>query len=88
MRVTFANTFTKAARRLPPDRQRKVLVTIDKFQREPRLPSLDFRHLKGTADYHVIDSTGGDRIILRRVEDDLYEAVDCGTHDIYRRWDR
>ena len=88
MRVTVTDAFRKVAKRLPPDRHKKVITTLGKFTTEPRLPSLDFRPLKGTIDYHIIDSTGGDRIILRKVEEDLYEAVDCGTHDILRRWDR
>lgn len=88
MRVTITEAFRKTVRRLPPDRQKKAAATLGKFITEPRLPSLDFRQLKGTEGYYIIDSTGGDRIILRKVEDDLYEAVDCGTHDMLRRWDR
>lgn len=88
MRVTITPSFEKAVKKLPPDRIKKVASTLKKFLVEPRLPSLDFRALKGTSDYFIIDSTGGDRIILRRLADDHYESVDCGTHDIYRRWDR
>lgn len=88
MRVDLTPAFRKAAKKLPPDRIKKLASTIAKFQAEPKLPSLDFRPLKGTSNYFVVDSTGGDRIILRKIDDEHYEAVDCGTHDIYRRWDR
>ncbi len=88
MRLTVTPAFEKAVRKLAPDRVKKTAATLKKFLIEPRLPSLDFRLLKGTENYFIIDSTGGDRIILRKLTDDHYEAVDCGTHDIYRRWDR
>lgn len=88
MRLTVTPAFEKALRKLPPDRVKKVAATLKKFLVEPKLPSLDFRLLRGTRDYFIVDSTGGDRVILRKLVDDHYEAVDCGTHDIYRRWDR
>jgi len=86
--VAVTPAFLKAANKLPPDRVKKLAATIKKFVAEPKIPSLDFRPLKGTSDYYVIDSTGGDRVILRKLDDQHYEAVDCGTHDIYRRWNR
>lgn len=38
--------------------------------------------------HYIINSNRGDRIILRKIGDTAYEAVDVGTHDLYRRWDR
>lgn len=88
MRVTASEAFQKALKRLPPNRQKAAARALAKFMTEPRLPSLDFRPLAGAAGYHIIDPTGGDRIILRKVSDDEYQAVDVGPHDIYRRWNR
>jgi len=54
--VAVTPAFLKAASKLPPDRVKKVAATIKKFVAEPKIPSLDFRPLKGTSDYYVIDS--------------------------------
>lgn len=66
-----------------------ALESVAKFIVEPALPRLSFRPLKGHSGHFIINGKHGDRIILRKVEDDLYELVDVGPHDnIYRRLDR
>lgn len=55
---------------------------------EPKQHRFKFRALKGHPDHFIINSSRGDRIILRRIEHDSYEVVDVGKHDIYRVWDR
>ena len=88
MKVTVTERFVKATRGLPPNRQKAVARALSKFMREPRLPSLDFRALAGAPGFFIIDPTSGDRVILRKISDEEYEAVDVGPHDIYRRWNR
>lgn len=88
-RVRPEPRFIQALRKLPPDRAKAAAETLVKFSEEPSLPSLAFRSLKGRPGYFIINARRGDRLILRREEDDLYAAVDVGPHDnIYRRWDR
>lgn len=89
VQVTTAPSFLKELRKLPPDRQRGAAKGLGKFIKTPELPGLDFRSLAGHPGYYIIDPHGGDRIILRKIADDHYEAVDVGPHDnIYRRWNR
>ena len=88
VKITTTPAFLKSAEKLPPNRKKKLIATLAKFLREPKLPSLDFRRLQGAPGYFIIDSTGGDRIILRKIGEDEYEAVDAGVHDIYRRLKR
>jgi hypothetical protein len=80
--------FIKALSKLPPDRQEKARKSLVLFQQEQKLARFDFRSLSGRSGYFIINSARGDRIILRRVGPDAYEAVDVGAHDLYRRWNR
>jgi hypothetical protein len=87
--VTPEASFLAEARRLPPNRKQAVITALDKFRKEPALPSLKFRPLEGHRGYFIINAVHGDRIILRKDADDLFAAVDVGPHDnVYRRWDR
>lgn len=80
-RVTPEASFLAEARRLPPNRKQAVIAALDKFRKEPSLPSLRFRPLEGHRGYFIINAVHGDR--------DLFAAVDVGPHDnVYRRWDR
>ena len=89
VRVKLTPSFLKALKGLPPHRQKGAARALAKFSATPELPSLDFRSLAGAPGYHIIDPQSGDRIILRKIEDDHFEAVDVGPHDnIYRRWHR
>jgi hypothetical protein len=55
----------------------------------PQIPSLKFRQLKGIPSHFIINGSSGDRIILEKLSEDIFEVVDCGPHDnIYRVWDR
>jgi hypothetical protein len=87
-RVVPEASFLKRLAGLPPDRRESAKQALVKFQKEPALNSLKFRRLQGTPDHFIINSVGGDRILLRKDGPDLYAAVDVGTHDLYRRWDR
>lgn len=89
MRVTVEKSFNRELKKLPPDRQEAVLKALLKFQTTPNLPSLAFRPLTGAHGYFIINPHRGDRIILRKLGEDSYAAVDVGPHDnVYRRWNR
>lgn len=89
LRIDISERFIKSTGSLPPDRRKAVGASLRKFQVEPRLPSLRFRPLQGAEGYWIISSAHGDRIILRRIDDKAFEAVDVGPHDnVYRRWNR
>jgi hypothetical protein len=75
-------------KKLPPDRQIAALSALKLFVLNKQTNSLYFRPFKGWPTYFIIDSTGGDRVILRRDGADNYAAVDAGTHDIYKKWGR
>ena len=80
-RVTIEQSFRDGAAKLPPDRRKAVNDTLVKFMQEPKLPSLRFRRLRGTPNYWLINSRHGDRVVLRKDEEDLFAAVDAGLHD-------
>jgi hypothetical protein len=87
--LAFERTYVDAARKLPPDRRKAASEALVKFAREPALPSLKFRPLKGLAGHFIISAHRGDRIILRRDGPDSYAAIDVGPHDnVYRRMNR
>lgn len=82
-------TFEKALKSLPPHRATAAAKTLLLFTKEPGLPRLRFRALKGLEEYFIINVKHGDRIILNKIDNETYIAVDIGPHDnIYRRWDR
>lgn len=88
LRVSIEQRFIDRLKKLPPDRAKSAQQVVVKFQKEPALPSLKYRPLKGTPRHFIINSVGGDRIILRKDAADLYAVVDVGPHDIYRRLNR
>lgn len=88
-RITISGRFVKGLRALPPDRQRRASDALKKFMNDASIRSLDFRPLRGLQDIFIIDANSGDRIILKRIAPDIYEALDVGPHDnVYRRWNR
>jgi mRNA-degrading endonuclease RelE of RelBE toxin-antitoxin system len=88
IKVSPTPDFVKALGKLPPDRQDKVRTALRLLMENPRFHRLDFRPLSGKPEHFIIDSGRGDRVILRRLSGDAYAAVDVGTHDLYRRWNR
>lgn len=89
LQVTVEDTYSRAVKRLPPDRAKAANQSLIKFLETPSLPSLNFRALKGKNNYFIISAAHGDRVILRKDQDDVFAAVDVGPHDnVYRRWSR
>ena len=89
--LEFTNTFSRAYKALPPDRQRRITVALEAFLNDPTQPGLRFHKLVGL---HVwsISSTRKDRIILEPIEgaiEETWRAIDVGAHDpVYRRMKR
>ena len=89
VRITVDPGFLRGLKSLPPLRAKAANNSLVKFAREPRTPSLDFRTFKGRTGYWLIDSGRGDRIMLEKLDEDHFAAVDVGPHDnILRKWNR
>ena len=88
-KIVVEDNFKVEARKLPPNRRTAAINALAKFMQEPALPSLKFRPLATKSGYFIISSAHGDRIILRKLDDNVFAAVDVGPHDnVYRRWNR
>lgn len=86
VRLLVSDQFLRRVERLPPHRAKAARRALAKFLAEPLLPGLNFEKLRTvSADYWSIRSGKGDRILLKRLADDQFEAVDVGTHDVYDR---
>ena len=89
MRITVDPGLVKGLKSLPPLRAAAAKKSLVKFQTEPRLPSLAFRPFQGRIGYWLIDSGRGDRVMLQKLGEDHFAAVDAGPHDnILREWNR
>ncbi|PZP59498.1 hypothetical protein [Agrobacterium sp. MS2] len=87
--VTVRESFKKGLKSLPPDRAKAAIQTIELFMQEPARPRFNYRQLQGSKGYFIINVKRGDRIILQKLDDNSYVALDVGPHDnIYRRWNR
>lgn len=86
VRLLVSARFLRCVDRLPPHRAKAARRALAKFLERPLLPGLNFEKLRNlTEDYWSIRSGKGDRIVLKRLADDQFEAVDVGTHDVYDR---
>ena len=87
-RVQLTPAFVARLKALVPGRRTAAISGLRLFMRKPNDITLKLRPLKSIDGYWIINSSRGDRIILRREADDLYAAVDVGGHEVYERWDR
>jgi len=65
-----------------------VAQALERFVENERHPSLHFEKLSGSRDVFTIRINRGDRIFLRRRADPagaIYDVMDIGSHDLYRR---
>ncbi len=90
IRVEVEARFTLALKSLPPDRQKGAIRALGKFAATPGLPGLNLHVLRNARDCWIIYvNAKGDRIILRKLAEDHYVALDVGPHDnVYARWNR
>lgn len=86
--VSYSPRFIKALKALSGLAQDKAIRSLTLFMTHPESNSLRFRRLSGVADHFIISTNRGDRIILKKVGENDYEAVDVGPHDMYRSWNR
>ena len=80
--------FDKAYRRLTPNIQKQVEVTLEKFVENPSRPGLNFEPIIGRPGYYTIRASRAYRILLLRScdeEGETFTAENVGPHDIYRR---
>lgn len=89
MRLQPTERFEKALRRLSQQQNKQALKAIRFLMTAPQTKSLRFRALEGSDNYWIANINRGDRIILGKLEDDLFELLDIGEHDAtYRKWNR
>jgi mRNA-degrading endonuclease RelE of RelBE toxin-antitoxin system len=86
VRLRVSERFLDRLRRLPPHRARAAERALSRFLEAPLRPGLNLEKLRNVSeDYWSIRSGKGDRIVLKRLGGDAFEAVDVGTHDVYDR---
>lgn len=89
MRVQATDRFKRAYKRLSPQQVKQADKAIKLLMTEPKSKSLRFRVLEGSDRYWIASINRGDRLILGKLEDDLFELLDIGEHDkTYRKWNR
>ncbi len=86
--VSYSQRFIKTLKTLSGLSQKKAVRSLTLFMAHPEANSLRFRPLSGATDHFIINTNRGDRIILKKLGEDDYEAVDVGPHDMYRSWNR
>lgn len=86
VRLLVSERFYRRVERLPPHRAEAARRALAKFIEAPLRSGLNLEKLRNLSqDYWSIRSGKGDRILLKRISDDEFEAIDVGTHDIYDR---
>lgn len=87
--LVLSPTFIAHIKKLPPDRQKGIKSKLRLFRQNPEGNSLRYRPLEPFNDLYIINGKGGDRIILKRINEAKYEVLDVGPHDnVYRRYNR
>ncbi|MCB1473824.1 MAG: type II toxin-antitoxin system mRNA interferase toxin, RelE/StbE family [Rhodobiaceae bacterium] len=89
--VQFSETFKRALKALPTDRQQRIERAVLNFIADPHRPGLRFHKLQGL-EVWSISSNRKDRVILEPVEgadEETWLLLDVGAHDsAYRRLNR
>lgn len=89
MKIYSTTHFVRAFKKLTKQQAKQTEKAITLLMTNPEINSLHFRQLKGSAVYWIANINKGDRMILAKLEDDLFELLDIGEHDaIYRKWNR
>lgn len=89
MRLQPTERFKKALKRLSQQQAKQVSKAIQMLMTAPQVKSLRFRALEGSDSIWIANINRGDRLILGKLEDDLFELLDIGEHDAtYRKWNR
>lgn len=89
--IQFSETFKRAFKGLPKDRQKRIERAVRNFVDDPHQPGLRFHKLP-ELNVWSISSNRKDRIALEPVagaEEETWLLLDVGAHDaIYRRLNR
>lgn len=80
--VTLTGAFKQYRKRLSSQRDDAVIVALREFMANPKQRSLNFELVTGHKGYFTIRSSLVDRVLLRRVGPQAYEAVAVGNHDL------
>lgn len=78
--------FDKAFEALGHETQKAVTRALVRLVQDPSHPGLNLEPLRGAAGYLSIRANRSFRIIVMRVEEGIFDVVDVGPHDIYRRY--
>lgn len=82
MIIDYHRTFKKAFAKLPKDYQNKTVISIEKFVKNPRDPSLGVHPLKGMmSGRSAFSVTGSIRVIFTRRNNTIVLMLDVGGHD-------
>jgi hypothetical protein len=82
VRVIPTNAYIRDLKRLAnADRQKSAKDAVVLCQQNHKDQRLRFEALKHRSGFFSIRSTYNDRILLKKVEDGIYEAVAIGNHD-------
>lgn len=85
VRLTLLPRFERAYKKLTPNQKDAVDKALTRFLDNPRHPSLHFEKLRGSR-YRTIRADLGMRIILRGGQDDHFDLVDVGSHNLADRY--
>jgi hypothetical protein len=86
VRLLVSERFSRRVERLPPASRRGGAARACKVHRSAAAVRLELRKAAQSFARLLVDQIGeGDRILLKRISDDEFEAIDVGTHDIYDR---
>lgn len=78
--------FRKRLGKLDKRRQDAVAKALHRFLQDPRHPGLRLERLAlSEDDYWSLRISLAERVILLRVEEDIWELVDVGGHELYQR---
>lgn len=89
MKLQSTTRFERAYKRLPLQKMKQTDKAIRLLMTEPQSKSLRFRALACSNSYWIANINRGDRLILNKIDDDLFELLDVGEHDkTYNNWNR
>lgn len=82
MEIKFTKKFEKRMKKLSPKLKQKVILTVEKFSKNPHEKSFRNHELKGNLlGCRAISVTGDVRIVFKEYDDYvLVVMVDVGTH--------
>lgn len=87
-RLEITLDFKDRLNALSDSRRDAAIIRLEAFVRNHNDPLLRLRELRCAPGHWLIDSFRHDRIILKKLGEDLYRPEDVGGHDIYADWEK